>query len=102
MRILIGLLMISAPALASSTAAWNAHDAAARGVCVKAAGLAAPITASAPVIFSDDAGAKTAILVTGRYRQSFMHGAKGEMLCLYDRRTKRAEVQEAKRWSAPK
>ena len=32
--------------------------------------------------------------MTGTYPQSHMKGATGTMLCLYNRRTKRAEVQE--------
>jgi len=37
--------------------------------------------------------------VRGTYPQKFMKGAKGTMLCLYDRRTRRAEVAEAKGWT---
>lgn len=92
-------LLLAAPALASSPAAWEAGNAAARTACLRAAGLAAP-RAAGPVLFSDAQG-KTAFLVTGRYRQAFMKGRAGQMLCLYDRRTKRAEVAEAKGWRAP-
>lgn len=34
-------------------------------------------------------------LVTGTYPQAHMKGAKGTMLCLYNRKTRRAETQEA-------
>jgi hypothetical protein len=40
------------------------------------------------------------MLVRGTYKQRFMKGARGTMLCLYDRRTRRAEAVEAKGWSA--
>ena len=95
------LLVISASPFMSTAAMWTGGNSLARAACIKAAGLTGA-TASSLVIFSDEGGAKTAVLINGRYRQSFMHNRPGTMLCLYDRRTKRAEVQEAKGWSAPR
>lgn len=94
---LAALIAIAAPASASTPAAWAAGNAAARTACLRAAGLRLA-TVSAPLVFSDTAG-KTALLVTGRYPQSFMKNARGTMLCLYDRRTRRAEASEARGWS---
>jgi hypothetical protein len=88
---------LCAPAQASSTAAWTAGESAARNACVKASGLK-DAAASAPVHFSDRT-AQDVILVTGRYPQAFMKGKTGTMLCLYDRRAKKAETQEALAWS---
>ncbi len=65
-------------------------------------GIAADLasaSASGPIIFSDTIG-RDAYLVRGTYKQRFMKGAKGTMLCLVDRRTHRAEAVEAKDWSA--
>ena len=56
-------------------------------------------TVSAAVGFSDRTG-YDAMLVRGTYKQKFMKGAKGTMLCLYDRRTHRTEAVEAKGWTA--
>jgi hypothetical protein len=91
-------LLVATPALASSTAAWTASAKAGRAACIKAAGLTKP-TVSAPLTFSDRIG-RDALLVRGTYPQRFMKGARGTMLCLYDRRSRSAEVQEAKGWSS--
>jgi hypothetical protein len=93
------LLILATPALASAPAAWSAGDSAARNACVKASGLTDG-AASAPVHFSDRT-AQDVILVTGHYAQKFMKGKAAAMICLYDRRAKKAEVQEAGAWSKP-
>jgi hypothetical protein len=49
------------------------------------------------VVF-DDATGVVALLVTGTYRQRHMKGASGTNLCLYNRKTKKAAVEEAKGW----
>jgi hypothetical protein len=93
-----GLLAIPMAARASTDAAWASSAKAGRAACIAAANLARP-TVTAPLIFSDQIG-RDAILVRGTYKQPFMKGAQGTMLCLYDRRTHRAEVVEAKGWAA--
>lgn len=97
--LLSALSLLAAPALASSPAAWKAHDAKARDVCVAAVGLR-DARASAPVLFSDAVG-RTALLVTGAWPQAHMKGRRGTVLCLYDRRSGKAEAAEAAGWSAP-
>jgi hypothetical protein len=92
------LLAAAVPAGASTEAAWKASIKRGRTACVAAANLLHP-TVSAPVGFSDHTGYDV-LLVRGTYRQTFMKGAKGTMLCLYHRRTHRAEAIEAKGWSA--
>jgi len=94
----VALAAAAAPALASTDAAWAASNRAARAACIAAANFARP-SVSAPLNFSDQVG-RDAMLVRGMYRQRFMKHAWGTMLCLYDRRTHRAEVVEAKGWSA--
>ena len=39
------------------------------------------------------------MLVTGTYTQARLKGARGTSLCLYDRRTRKVAVEEAKGWS---
>ena len=90
-------LLAAGPALASTDAAWAASNQAAKRACIAAANLARP-SVSAPLTFSDQVG-RDAMLVRGMYKQRFMKNAWGTMLCLYDRRTRRAEVVEAKGWS---
>ena len=101
MKILIaGIVLVAAagPASASTGAAWAASSKAGRAACIAAANFARP-SVSAPLSFSDQVG-RDAILVRGMYKQRFMKNAWGTMLCLYDRRTHRAEVAEAKGWTA--
>ena len=85
-------------ARASTDAAWGASTKAGRAACIASANLARPAV-SAPLNFSDQTG-RDAFLVRGMYKQRFMKRARGTMLCLYDRRTHRAEVVEAKGWTA--
>jgi hypothetical protein len=93
----VALLLGAAPANASTDAAWAASAKAGRAACVAAANLR-HATISAPLRFSDQVG-RDAMLVRGTYPQKFMKGAKGTMLCLYDRRTRKAEAVEAKGWA---
>ena len=96
---LLPLAVAAPPALASSPSAWEASARAGRAACIASAGLGRA-TASGPIGFSDAIG-RDAFLVRGTYRQRFMKGARGTMLCLVDRRTHRAETIEAKGWTAP-
>lgn len=96
--LVFGSLLAAAPAAASTDAAWAASAKAGRAACAAAANFARP-TVSAPLNFSDQIG-RDAMLVRGMYKQRFMKSAWGTMLCLYDRRTHRAEVVEAKGWTA--
>jgi hypothetical protein len=90
-------ILVAAPATASTEAAWKASARQGRQACIATAHLLRP-TVSAAVGFSDRTG-YDAMLVRGTYPQKFMKGAKGTMLCLYDRRTHRAEIAEAKGWT---
>jgi len=96
---MVAAMTLAAPALASSPAAWAANNRDGRAACVKAAGLLRA-SASPAVGFSDVIG-RDAMLVRGVYPQKHMKGAKGTILCLYERRTKKAEAMEAKGWTAP-
>ncbi|MNP84618.1 hypothetical protein D3C76_1840050 [compost metagenome] len=44
--------------------------------------------------YGDDVG-YSALLIAGRYPQAFMHNKAGKELCLYQRATKKAVVQDA-------
>ena len=97
MKRIVSLVLAAAaafPAAASTPQAWNTMHIAARRACITASGLRAA-SASAPLDFADTGGAKTAVLVRGTYTQRFMKGARGTFLCLYDRRTRKAEAVEA-------
>lgn len=91
-------LLLPAATLAATSAEWQRSNSDAARACRKAADLDEAAVAGAPIIFSDDS-ALTALLVTGRWRPAHMKGARATLLCLFDRRSRRAEVQEASGWS---
>ncbi len=92
------LLLIPSAGNASSTGAWAKLAADARARCSAESRLVR-LTTSAPLVFSDDRG-QVALLVTGAFPQKGLRGVQGSYLCLYDRRSGRVEVQEAKGWQA--
>ncbi len=101
MRIFMSLILLATatPALASSEAAMRKGERDATKACLKASGLRDAASFGKPLMFSDKTR-QTALLVTGHWRPKHMKGAKARMVCLYDRRHKTAEVQEAEGWNA--
>jgi hypothetical protein len=83
-------------AAASTPQAWKELQRRAERSCIAASDLASP-RASNMVVFDDQTG-MVAFLISGTHRQSYMKGATGTDLCLYDRRRKKASVEEAKGW----
>lgn len=83
----------ASPSQASTPAAYAALDRQSSAACIKASGLRDARVGEA-VRFSDSflMDART---VSGVWPQAHMKGAKANMLCLYNRRTRRAETQEA-------
>lgn len=92
------LLIAAAPALAATPDAWAQSLSDAKLACRKASDFKNAAVVGKPLLFSDSNG-KTAILVTGIWRPEHMKGARGTMLCLYDRASRTAEVTEAKNWT---
>jgi hypothetical protein len=79
------------PTLASSDAAWNALFAKANGTCIGQSRMVSP-EATAPVVFDDTVG-KIAILLrepAGRGKAKAMR----EVICLYDKKSGRASIEE--------
>lgn len=93
-RRLLFLVLVScgADASAASPEAYQRLDGASAAACAKAAGLKQG-SVGRTIRFSDDAG-MDARIVRGRWPQPHMRNAAAQLLCLYDRRTGRAEVQE--------
>lgn len=93
-RWLIGLIAIgtTAPVMAATPASYAKLDKATEAACFKAANLTAAIVGPA-IRFSDKASIDARI-VTGTWPQPHMKGATAQMLCLYNRKNKRVEVQE--------
>jgi hypothetical protein len=93
--LLAGLgVVLAGSVTASTTSAWMAVDKASEAACRKASGF--PDAVAGPPIHFSDRFLVDARLVKGTYPQAHMKGAKGAMLCLYNRRTKRTEVQDAR------
>lgn len=78
---------------AATPAAWMAVDKASEAACKTASGFADAV-AGPPVRFSDRF-LTDARIVVGTPSRPGTKATKGRLLCLYNRRTKRAEVQEA-------
>jgi len=91
------LLSASQSVFASSPDAWAQLRKQAERSCLAASGFRGPRVSRA-IIFNDTVGL-VAMLVTGTYTQARLKGATGTSLCLYNRRTRKAEVEEAKGWS---
>jgi heat shock protein HslJ len=85
-------MLLAAPATASTTDAWAKLDKASEAACLKAANLSGAIVGP-PIRYSDRTGVDARV-VTGTWPQPHMKRAKAKMLCLYNRKTKRVEVQE--------
>ncbi len=88
--------LLAAPASGSTPEAWKQMQRQAERACIKASALARPRVSN--MIVFDDATGVAALLVTGTYPQAHMKGAAGTNLCLYNRRTKKAAVEEARGW----
>ena len=84
-------------ARASSPAAWAQLEKETAAACAKASDLKDPVVHPATVRFDDSVGID-ARWVTGAWKPAHMKGAKTSMLCLYDRKAKRAVAQEAEGW----
>jgi hypothetical protein len=98
LAIAVPALTIAVPALAASPDAWAQALSDAKLACRKASDFKNAAVVGKPLVFSDNNG-KIAILVTGIWRPAQMNGARGSMLCLYDRASRTAEVTEAKNWT---
>lgn len=82
----------AAPAFAATPDAWAKLDKASEAACLKAANLGGA-TVGPPIRYSDRNGIDARVVV-GTWPQPHMKGAKAKMLCLYNRKNKRVEVQE--------
>ncbi|GGA87751.1 hypothetical protein GCM10011491_14350 [Brucella endophytica] len=90
----LSLASINGAAHASSSDAWAEFNAKVTRACIAASGIRNP-RPSRIVAFDDRAG-MAAMLVQDRTR-----GSSTAMLCLYNKKTKKAYVGDADAWSAP-
>lgn len=80
------------PSFASTPESWAKLDTASQAACIKASGLTSA-TAGPPTRYSDKL-LIDARIIDGIWPQPHMKDAKASMLCLYNRKTKKVEVQE--------
>lgn len=90
-------MMAIGPASASSPAAWAQHDKDTQQACAAASELNNPVVHPKAVLFDDTVG-MDARLVTGNWKPAHMKGAKAVMLCLYDRKARKATAQDIEVW----
>ena len=86
------VLLAAAASFASAPDKWAKVDTASQNACLKAAGLNGA-QVGPPTRFSDNFMIDARV-VEGTWPQPHMKGAKTRMLCLYNRKNKRIEVQE--------
>ncbi len=82
------------PAAAASPVAWADHRREVVNACLQVTELRNARPAGELIEFDDTVG-QTALLVTGTYPQKHMKGRRGQVLCLFDKRTRYAQVAEA-------
>lgn len=88
------LVSAASPAMASSDSAWQKFNTQVTRACVAASGIR-NFRASNIVGFDDRVG-MVAMLVSDRTR-----GSSQSKLCLYDKRARKAFVDDTETWSAP-
>jgi hypothetical protein len=92
--VVLALATAAGPTAASTSEAWSTHAGEVVSACEAASGLNQPHAAGELIEFDDSVG-YTAVLIAGRYPQPHMHGAPGRVLCLFDKRTRHANISLA-------
>jgi hypothetical protein len=85
---------VSTGAVASTPAAWNQMNTRVNRACVAMSGLARPQLLAKKISFSDVIGTEIRMI-----RGTDKRGRMQRLLCAYDRKTGRAEVQEGGVWN---
>jgi hypothetical protein len=90
------LAMVASGATASTPQAWNQLNQRVNRACIAMAGLARPELLAKKISFSDTIGTEIRMI-----RGADKRGRMQRLLCAYDRKSGRAEVQEADVWTGP-
>jgi len=85
------LLLIPGMAIASSPEAWRQHFKEVESSCIKKSNLSKAKPVGRVILFSDDVG-YDALIIKGHYPQPHMKNALGKELCLFNKRTRKAET----------
>lgn len=90
----VALGLVATGATASTPAAWNQMNTRVNRACVAMSGLARPQLLAKKISFSDVIGTEIRMI-----RGTDKRGRMQRLLCAYDRKTGRAEVQEGGVWN---
>ncbi|AFZ36365.1 hypothetical protein Sta7437_2844 [Stanieria cyanosphaera PCC 7437] len=91
--ILASLSLINLEAKASSPEAWEKHQQEVISKCFQASKLRNPQPVGKIILFSDEVG-YDALSIKGHYQQPHMNNQKTQVLCLFNRRTRKAYIGE--------
>jgi Ni/Co efflux regulator RcnB len=98
---MIALCSVASPVASSATSTTQSNyvrlDKAERLACIRASGFVRATVSPKTYGFSDQVGWDIR-LVSGTYPQRHMKGARGQMLCAYQRATGRVETQDYSGW----
>lgn len=92
--VLVGLLSVIRWAEGATPDAWAAHENQVVSACVKASHLRHAQAAGQVIEFDDSVGF-SAVVIGGRYAQPHLKHQRGQVLCLFDKRTHTPYVSEA-------
>ena len=84
---------LSSTALASSPQAWEKSHQEMITKCTQASGLKGAKPVGQPILFDDTVG-YTGLILKGRYAQPHMKNQETKMLCLFNRKTRKAYLSE--------
>lgn len=88
------LVVLALPAHATTPDAWKSHKAEVIAKCTKASGLQDAKLVGELIEYDDSIGL-TAALIAGTYPQPHMRNKPGRSLCLFDKRSRTANVAPA-------
>lgn len=92
--VICGLSILTSHVIASTPSEWDEHTRMVTARCIKASNLKAVTSVvSRPIEFSDEVG-YTALLLLGLYPQPHMENQKGRELCLFNKKTQKAYINE--------
>jgi hypothetical protein len=84
--------LFTAATMASSPQAWEKSHQEMINKCIKASGLKATKPVSKPILFDDTVG-YTGLILKGQYSQTHMKNEEGQVLCLFNRKTRKVYVE---------
>lgn len=87
-------LVSASPALSATPEAWSSHEAEVIAKCIEASGLTEARLVGELIEYDDSVGF-TAALISGTYAQPHMRNQAGRSLCLFDKRSRKANAAPA-------